>query len=122
MFKENSKAIYLQIVDKVIDDILTETLRPGDRILSIRDHAAEVQVNPNTMMRAYEYMSQREIIFNKRGIGYFIGANAKDIVTLIRKEELLGSELEDLFQQLNTLGITPDELKNKYDKYLTSQK
>ncbi|MBD5204007.1 MAG: GntR family transcriptional regulator [Bacteroidales bacterium] len=120
MFKENSKAIYLQIADRICDDILGNTLKAADRLPSVREYAATVQVNPNTMMRTYEWLSARSIIFNRRGIGYFVADDAADRVKELRREELLGNELTEIFRQLELLGITPDELCDKYKKYLSS--
>lgn len=118
MFKENSKAIYLQIVDRICDEILAGSFAPGDRLPSVREYAATVQVNPNTMMRAYDYLSSKEIIYNKRGIGYFLAEKAPEIVTIIRRDELLNDRMNEIFHQLKLLGISPEELKSKYEAYL----
>lgn len=118
MFKENSKAIYLQIADRIFDDVLAGVVAPGARMPSVREYAAMVQVNPNTVMRAYEYLSTLGVIFNRRGIGYFLSDKATDIVSEIRREELMGSELTERFRRLDLLGISPDTLKKKYEQFL----
>lgn len=118
MFKENSKAIYLQIADRVCDDILAGTLQPGDKLPSVREHAAAVQVNPNTMMRAYDYLSGLEIIFNRRGIGYFTAGDAVCKVRELKMRQLFDDEIVEVFRQLSLLGVTPEILKEKYQKYL----
>ncbi len=118
MFKENSKAIYLQITDRICDEILSGAIAPADRLPSVREYAANVQVNPNTMMRAYDFLSSKGIIFNKRGIGYFLADDAPQIVTEMRRAELLENEMIEIFRQLDLLGIPPDELKSKYEDYL----
>ena len=66
------KPIYLQIVDVICDRILSGELKGGDRIPSVREYGADIGVNPNTMMRSYEKLTADGIIFNKRGIGYFV--------------------------------------------------
>lgn len=118
MFKENSKAIYLQIADRVCDDILSGKLKAADRLPSVREYATMVQVNPNTMMRTYEWLSSQGIIFNRRGIGYFVGDDASDRVTSLRREEFLGNEIFSMFRQLELLNVTPETLKEKYEQYL----
>lgn len=118
MFKENSKAIYLQIADKICDDILGGELAEGGRLPSVREYAASIQVNPNTMMRTYDYLSAKEIIYNKRGIGFFISPGARSTVIKVKSDELLSKEIYEVFRQLQLLGITSDTLKNKYEEYL----
>ncbi len=119
MFKENSKAIYLQIVDRICDEILSGSLCAGQRLPSVREYAATVQVNPNTMMRAYDHLSSQNIIYNKRGIGYFLSDDARDIVLRTRRDEFLGNEINEFFRQLELLGVSPDVLKSQYESYLS---
>lgn len=119
MFKENSKAIYLQIADRICDNILDGTLRPDDRLPSVREYAATVQVNPNTMMRTYEHLSTLGVIFNRRGIGFFIAPQAMETVAGLRRAEFLDNEIFDMFRQLRLLGVSPETLKNKYEEFLS---
>lgn len=114
----NGKAIYLVIADKIIDEIISGKLKPGDRLLSIRDYAAHVEVNNNTVSRSYDYLSERELIFNKRGIGYFVADDAQEKGGKIRSHEVLGHELEEIFRRLQLIGVSPDELKEKYSEFL----
>ena len=69
-FKE-SKSIYLQIADRICDEILQGQYMEEERIPSVREYAATVEVNANTVVRTYDYLQGQEIIYNKRGIGYF---------------------------------------------------
>lgn len=121
MFKENSKAIYLQIADRLCDEVLSGKRNAGDRMPSVREYAAEMQVNPNTMMRTYEYLSQHELIYNKRGIGFFIAEGARDRIAAMRRDSFLSSELFDIFRQLALLKVSPEDLKSKYQEYLNNQ-
>ena len=66
-FKE-TQAIYLQIVDLVCDHIVTGKWKAQERIPSVRELGVQLEVNPNTVMRAYDYLQAREIICNKRGV------------------------------------------------------
>lgn len=122
MFKENSKAIYLQIADKIIDDVLDNAIKPGERLPSVREYAAMVQVNPNTMVRTYEHLSTLEIIRNRRGIGYFLDEEAPERARRLRADEFFGSEIFGMFQKLRQLGVSPDILKQKYQEYLNGSK
>ena len=59
---KNQKSIYRQIADFILDSILEGQISPGERIQSVREMASEVQVNPNTVMRTYNFLSDKEII------------------------------------------------------------
>lgn len=115
-FKEN-KAIYIQIAERISDGVLFEQYKEEDRIPSVREYAAEVEVNANTVMRAYDYLQTNGIIYNKRGIGYFVSTHAKNIIITIRKESFLKEDLDYFFNQSFTLGISVTELAEMYKEY-----
>lgn len=121
MFKENSKAIYLQIADRICNDILSGEYAAGARMPSVREYAALVEVNPNTVMRSYEYLADNNIIFNRRGIGFFVDDNAIQTVRAIKADQFVNGELPGVFDQLHLLGISPDQLKTMYNDYLKTK-
>lgn len=118
IFKENNKAIFLQIADRVADDVLSGTLEAESRIPSVRAYASDIEVNANTVMRAYEYLTSQGVIYNKRGIGYFISPGARDIIERSRRAELERGNLSDLFRQLMMLGVSVKELAGMYQNYI----
>lgn len=118
-FKENNKAIYLQIADKLCDDVLTGATLPGARIPSVREYAATLEVNANTVMRSYEYLERLGVIFNRRGIGFFIADTAREVITTMRRETFIEGEVPYFFHQLALLGVSPDELKTMFETYLS---
>jgi DNA-binding transcriptional regulator YhcF (GntR family) len=83
------KPIYLQIVDAISDRILSGELQGGDRIPSVREYGADIGVNPNTMMRSYEKLTADGVIYNKRGIGYFVSDDARETVLSAQRKEFL---------------------------------
>lgn len=111
---KNNKAIYIQISDTLCDSILSGKYLPGNRIPSVREYAAEVEVNANTVMRAYDSLEQQGIIYNKRGIGFFISDNASALIKELRRKEFFDDEIEYFFNRLHSLEITPEELKTLY--------
>lgn len=116
-FKENNKAIYMQIADRIMDDVISGTYQADCRIPSVRDFAANVEVNSNTVMRGYEYLSQEEIIYNKRGLGYFISPDAREKILSMRRDAFYHDELDYFFGRLVTLGVTEAELAEMYKNY-----
>lgn len=121
-FQENNKAIYLQIADKICDDILLGHYADDSRIPSVREYAATVEVNANTVMRSYDYLQSHEIIYNKRGIGYFIAPGARQRITRSRLDSFKNTEMEQFFKQLQLLGITPQQLSDLYSEYCQTTK
>jgi len=119
-FKE-SKAIYLQIADRICDEILLGQLGEEERIPSVREYAAIVEVNANTVMRSFDYLQSQNIIYNKRGIGYFVSAGAKDRIIALRKNIFLHEDLPEFFRQVKTLDIPMKEIEKMYKEYLTQQ-
>lgn len=119
-FKE-TKAIYLQIADRICDEILLEQYKEEERIPSVREYAAIVEVNANTAMRSFDYLQARDIIYNKRGIGYFVSSGAKKLILSLRRETFLKEDLEYFFKQLYTLDISLDEIAGMYHEFSKKQ-
>ena len=103
------KPIYLQICSQIYEKILGGDLKADDRLLSVRELGIELGVNPNTIMRSYEVMQNAGIIYNKRGIGYFISNEAKELVLKQMKEEFINEELPQVIKKMRLLGISNDE-------------
>ena len=112
-----SQAIYMQIGDYISEQILFERWKEGDRILSVRELGVSLQVNPNTVMRTYDFLQSNDIIFNKRGVGYFVAEQAKSKIIDYRRKQFLELELPVIFKNMNILGMTFDELKAKYEEF-----
>ena len=116
-FKEN-KAIYLQISDMVCDDILSGKLSDNDKIASVRDLAALVEINANTCARAYEWLQNQGIIFTKRGLGYFVNEGARQTIINMKREEFIEETIPEVARQMLNLGISIDCLKSEIEKRL----
>ena len=108
------KPIYLHICTQLYEKILSGDLKADDRLLSVRELGIELGVNPNTIMRSYELMQNAGIIYNKRGIGYFIAENAKDLVLKQMKEEFINEELPQVVKKMKLLGIGIDEINSQF--------
>ena len=110
-----NKPIYLQILDTICDRILDESLQPGGRISSVREYGAKLGVNPNTVMRTYERLTGDGIIYNKRGLGYFISPDARDKVLAIKRKEFMEETVPKIRLQMRLLGIGPEVFSEEYD-------
>lgn len=101
----SNKSIYLQICDAICEQILSGTLGPHERIPSVREYGAEIGVNPNTVMRSYEKLTNEGVIYNRRGIGYFISADAKEIVLEALRKDFMENELPAILKRMKLLGL-----------------
>ena len=102
-----NKPIYLQISDMICERILAGTLQPDARIPSVREYGADIGVNPNTVMRTYEKLTADGIIFNRRGIGYFVAPEAIGIIREAQRRQFLEEELPAILRKMKLLGINP---------------
>ena len=101
----SNRSIYLQICDAICEQILSGTLRPDERIPSVREYGADIGVNPNTIMRSYEKLTADGIIYNKRGIGYFISPDALETVLEAQRKDFLENELPQILKRMKLLGL-----------------
>lgn len=116
-FKE-SRPIYLQIADRIMDEIMQKAYAEGGRIPSVREYAAQVEVNANTVVRSYDWLQQHDIIFNRRGIGYFVAEGAIKAIAQLRRREFEDDELPEMFRKMRLLGITAADISRRYQEYI----
>ncbi|MDR2117946.1 MAG: GntR family transcriptional regulator [Tannerellaceae bacterium] len=118
----NSQSIFIQIADRICDRVLNGKYLPDSRISSIRELSAEMEVNPNTVMRSFERLQRHGIIYNKRGVGYFISPEAKAKIHDLRHFHLMDEVLPSVFKEMDLLGIGLDELTHAFHSYLSTRK
>ena len=99
------KPIYLQIADAVCARVLAGELKAEERIQSVREYGAELGVNPNTMARSYEKLTADGVIYNKRGIGFFIAPEARDLILKRMKSDFQEREVPEIKAKLKLLGL-----------------
>jgi len=116
-FKDN-EAIYLQIAGYLGEHILKGKWVEEQKIPSVRELAVTLEVNPNTVMRAYEFMQNQEVIYNKRGLGFFVSPKGAEKVRSIRKARFLEEELPVLFRNMTLVGIDMEEVRDEYERYI----
>ena len=104
------KPIYLQIADRLMEQILNGNPAEEERMPSVRDVAAQMGVNPNTVMRTFDQLQNEEIIYNRRGVGYYVSADAKKKILEQQRREFLEEELPLIRQKMQLLGIAMEEL------------
>lgn len=110
MIFNNDKAIYIQMADRLCDEILSGTYKDDDRIPSIREYAVMLEVNTNTAVKAYDKLARDGIIYNRRGLGFFVKGGARRLIMKERKREFMNQSLPSLFRNMSLLNISIDEV------------
>lgn len=100
--------IYIQIMNLIKRDIVTGKIKPGDKLLSVREMAAELQVNPNTLQRVYQELEREGITYTQRGMGTFVKEDENMIREL--KREMAMEIINNFIQGMRNLGFSGDEL------------
>lgn len=113
MFNKD-RPIYLQISDRICDEILSGAYADDQRIPSVRDYATLMQVNINTVMKTYEELSRSGIIYQRRGMGYFVTAGAGSAIQRQRKDDFMHKTLAEMFRQMRLLDISIDEVVSAF--------
>lgn len=107
---DTNKPIYIQIADNISERILSAELQPGGRIPSVREWGANIGVNPNTVARSYEILSNRGVIYNQRGIGFFIANDAIEVIKSNERQKFINEELPAFKNRAALLGLDLKQL------------
>lgn len=110
----SDKPIYRQIIDFSFGQILTGAWTAGERVPSVRELSVQLSVNSHTVLKAYEYLQAEGIIVSRRGMGFYLTADALDHVNQARRREFFEVSLSRLFNEMELLGISIDDVIEKY--------
>lgn len=113
---KDTKPIYLQIAEVICNQILSGEHPEGERLPSVRDYAVQMEVNVNTVVRSFDWLAQQEIIFQRRGLGFFVSEGAGNVISYVRRKDFFEQQLPELFESMRTLGISMEEVAERYKK------
>lgn len=119
---QGKKAIYLQIADYVCEQVLLKNWNTNDKIPSVRELAVNLAVNPNTVMRTYTFLEEKNIIAMQRGIGYFVTEQAYPNALEFKKQEFLTEDLPQIFKSMDLLDINLSDLTKIYNERIKHEK
>jgi len=105
---DNNLPIYIQIMNYIKGEIVTGKLGPGDKILSVRELASELQINPNTVQRTFQELEREEIVETRRGMGRYVTSEESKIMTI--KKEMAKDVLERFIRGMKELGFQGEEI------------
>ncbi len=111
------QSIFQQVADRVEGQIMTGKWVSGERIPSVRELAGNFGVNPNTVMRSYQYMLEQRVLENRRGLGYFVAPGAREILLERHRSHFFQKELPHMFERMSQLEIGWSELSDYYKEH-----
>ncbi|MEK3877432.1 MULTISPECIES: GntR family transcriptional regulator [unclassified Paenibacillus] len=105
---DNNQPIYLQIMNYIKGEIITGKLKPGDKIPSVRELAAELQINPNTVQRTFQELERETIVETRRGMGRYVTGSEETILTI--KKEMAQEVLDRFIRGMQELGFQGEDI------------
>lgn len=104
----SERPVYLQLIEQIQAGIISGYFKPGDKLPSVRDLAADAAVNPNTMQRAFTELERTGLVYTNRTSGRFITSDEKLIKEL--KEQSAINEIKDFLNKMKQLGLDTEEI------------
>jgi DNA-binding transcriptional regulator YhcF (GntR family) len=103
----SDRPVYVQLIEQIQAEIISGNYKPGDKLPSVRDLAAEATVNPNTMQKALSELERIGLLLTNRTSGRYITSDDKMIKNL--REESARKQILEFLDKMNQLGFEPDE-------------
>jgi len=97
--------IYRQLRDRVVAMILDGVLKQGDALPSVRQVAADFQLNPITVSKAYQELVDEQLVEKRRGLGMYVTEGARDALLKSERERFLREEWPLLFARLKRMNL-----------------
>ncbi|CAM4487035.1 GntR family transcriptional regulator [Paenibacillus endophyticus] len=107
---DNNLPIYLQIMNHIKKEIIVGKLKSGDKIPAVRELAVELQINPNTVQRAFQELEREQIVETKRGLGRYVTSEESKIMEI--KKEMAGDLLGRFIHGMQELGFANQDIVN----------
>ena len=117
---DDKMPIYLQIMDHIKMDIVTEKLKANYKLPSVREMATNLKVNPNTLQRAYQELERLGIVYTQRGMGTFVGERENMVNEL--KQEMAKDVMDSFIRRMKRLGFTAQEIIENISKNIIEVK
>ncbi|GAA2895584.1 GntR family transcriptional regulator [Streptosporangium fragile] len=115
MFDDRSP-IYRQIAERIKADVLNETLKADEQVMSTNQYAAFYRINPATAAKAFQQLVDEGVLYKKRGIGMFISPDARDMLRARRKETFFGEVVDPMVAEARAIGIPLGDVINRIEE------
>ena len=111
---DNDRPIYLQLMERIQQDIVSGIYKPGDRLPSVRDLAVEAAVNPNTMQKALSELERSGLVYSQRTSGRFITEDTQLLDEM--KTSLASEHILQFLEKMKQLGFQKEETAGYVDR------
>jgi GntR family transcriptional regulator len=106
----DNSPIYRQLKERVVGMMLDGVLKPGDALPSVRQIAADYQLNPITVSRAYQELADELLVEKRRGLGMYVTDGAPEKLLASERERFLTDEWPAMLERIRRLGLDIDQL------------
>jgi GntR family transcriptional regulator len=106
----DNSPIYRQLKDRLVGMMLDGDIKPGDALPSVRQIAAEYQLNPITVSRAFQELADETLVEKRRGLGMYMSENARELLLNSEKQRFLRDEWPAIVKRIQRLGLRTDQL------------
>ena len=106
----NNAPIYRQLKDRIVAMLLDGLLKPGEALPSVRQIAADFQLNPITVSRAYQELADATLVEKRRGIGMYVTEDAREKLIISERARFLQEEWPQMLERIRRLGMNMEEL------------
>lgn len=117
----DGQPIFIQIAERLSDEILAGIYLADSRVPGVRDYSVLLEVNVNTTVKAYDLLAQRGVLYSKRGLGYFVAPEAQQIILDNRRRHFFETEVPRIAQKMQQLGISLSDVTELLGKELHKQ-
>ncbi|BCB79469.1 GntR family transcriptional regulator [Phytohabitans flavus] len=114
MFDDRSP-IYLQIADKIKEDILSGALGEDEQVMSTNQYASYYRINPATAAKGFQQLVEEGVLYKRRGIGMFVSADAREKLRAERRERFFEEVVDAMIAEARVIGISLDEIVRRIE-------
>lgn len=115
MFDDRSP-IYLQIADKIKEDILSGALGEDEQVMSTNQYASFYRINPATAAKGFQHLVEEGVLYKRRGIGMFVSPDAREKLRAERRERFFEQVVDAMITEARVIGISLDEIVRRIEE------
>lgn len=113
---KNDIPIYMQIINKIKEQLIVGEFKPGEKLLSVREYSKKVKVNPTTIQRVYKELEMEGFIYTQRGMGSFITEDMELVLRL--KKDIANTLTNEYIMKMSFIGIDKVQLQEFIKKHI----